>query len=216
MITWEGRFNWQEYALTGRPDFLNYLHAGDVTWEELWDYYRRQPASPDAIRSLTRLFHLFLSCEYDAAGCWLDPEGELAARLRAWAEFTLDRADDLLEEVQADLAGLVGSGLVTPLYYRAAYLTWMEASVDRHAAAWKQGGIPSADFFSELPGPDARHLPVYHPDPTRFPDLLGNPAWNDALRTHVAAQYCAWNHHLCAHVPDWEEEEAWTMIGGEA
>ena len=48
MTSWEGGFGWQEYALSGRPDFLNYLHSGDVTWEKLWEFYRRQPAAPRA------------------------------------------------------------------------------------------------------------------------------------------------------------------------
>ena len=54
MVSWEGGFSWQGYALSGRPDFLNYLNAGDVTWEKLWDFYRQATALPAAMRSLMR------------------------------------------------------------------------------------------------------------------------------------------------------------------
>jgi hypothetical protein len=217
MTSWEGRFSWQSYALSGRPDFLNYLNAGDVTWEELWQFYRQTPASPEAVRSLMRLFHLFLSSQYDAVGCWLDPEGEVAARLRAWAEFVLDAAERLsIEQTQADLAALVGSGLVTPLYYQAAYLAFMETSVDRHASEWSQGRAagPLADG-PELPAPAERCLPVYHPGADRFSHLRNDPSWDAALHSLVSEQYSSWNRAFAAHLPDPDHEEVWTTAGGE-
>ncbi len=218
MVSWEGRFSWQEYALTGRPDFLNYLDTGDVSWEALWDFYRQKPAVPgEAVRSLVRLFHLFLSSEYDRAGCWLDPEGEIYARLRAWAEFTQEHVGDLpVEEVRADLAGLLGSGLITPLYYQAVYLVWTETCVDRCAAAWPAGQPASLlPERADLPAPDDRHLPVYHPGPDRFPHLLRDPAWDATLHTLIASQYQSWNGAFATTVPDGEEEEVWTTVGGE-
>jgi hypothetical protein len=217
MISWEGRFSWQGHALSGRPDFLNYLNAGDVTWEELWQFYRHTPPPHEAVRSLTRLFHLFLSSQYDAAGCWLDPEGEVAARLRAWAEFALDAAERLsLEAAQTDLAGLVGSGLITPLYYQAAYLVFMETSVDRRASEWTAGRATElrADF-PELPAPDERCLPVYHPGADRFSHLRGDARWEAALSSLVCEQYSSWNSAFAAHLPDPDHEEAWTTAGGE-
>jgi hypothetical protein len=217
MISWEGRFSWQGYASAGRPDFLNYLNAGDVTWEELWQFYRQTPASPEAIRSLMRLFHLFLSRRYDAAGCWLDPDGEVAACLRAWAEFALDATERLpLDEVQGDLAGMVGGGGVTPLYYQAAYLVFMEASVDRHASTWNDGRAtgPLAGR-PELPAPDERCLPVYHPGADRFSHLQGDASWDAALRSLVSEQYASWNSAIAAHLPDPDHEEEWTTAGGE-
>jgi hypothetical protein len=217
MVSWEGQFSWQEHALTGRPDFLNYLHAGDVSWDELWELYRRQASPPEAVRSLMRLFHMFLSSEYDAGGCWLDPEGEVYARLRAWTEFALDNSSGLtVDVVQADLAGLLGSGLITPLYYQAAYLVWTESCVDRCATAWSKGQPQgSRSECPDLPDPDARYLPVYHPGPARFPHLLGDPSWNAALRSLIFTQYHSWNSAFAETVPDWEEEEAWTTVGGE-
>jgi len=217
MISWEGSFNWQAYALTGRPDFLNYLNSGDVTWDELWEFYRRQAPPPEAARSLTRLFHLFLSSQYDDAGCWLDPDGEICARLRAWAAFALDTADRLpIEALQADLAGLVSASLITPLYYEAAYLVFMETSVDRQASDWSEGRSTQAVLTPlGLPDPQERRLPVYHPGPSRFAQLGKDPAWGEALHSLITSQYHTWNSAFAANMPDPDHEEEWTTVGGE-
>jgi hypothetical protein len=218
MVAWEGRFSWQAYALTGRPDFLNYLHTGDVQWEQLWEFYRHEPASPEAVRSLVRLFHLFLSSEYDRAGCWLDPEGETYSRLRHWAEFTQDNAERIpLCDVQADLACLVGAGMVTPLYYQAVYMVFAETSVDRQARQWPGEGAPERTFESTKRFfQRERRLPAYHPGPSRFPDLQHDSAWNETLNLHLAAQYDAWNQAYMENLPDAEGEEEWSVVGGES
>ena len=217
MISWEGSFNWQAYALTGRPDFLNYLKTGDVTWDGLWDFYRQQTPPPEAVQSLMRLFHIFHSSQYDDAGCWLEPEGEICARLRAWAAFALEIADRVpLRELQADLAGLVSACLVTPLYYEAAYLVFVETNVDRQASAWPEDGARMAlNEGIELPDPVERRLPVYHPGATRFTHLQGDPTWNAALRSLITTQYSSWNTAYAAILPDPDHEEDWTAVGGE-
>jgi hypothetical protein len=217
MISWEGSFNWQAYALTGRPDFLNYLNSGDVTWDGLWEFYRQQTPPQEAVRALTRLFHLFLSRQFDDAGCWLDPEGEICARLHAWAAFALDTADGVpLEAVQSDLAGLVSAGLITPLYYQAAYLAFMETSVDRQATAWAEDERAVATPVTrELPDPGERRLPVYHPGPARFTHLQTDPTWDAALNTLISTQYSSWNTAFVANLPDPDHEEDWTTAGGE-
>lgn len=218
MVSWEGRFSWQDHALSGRPDFLNYLHAGDVQWEELWEFYRQQSAPPESIRSLTRFFHMFLSSEYDQAGCWLDPEGEIYPRMRAWAEFALDIVERVpLGNGQVDLARLVGAGLVTPLYYQAAYTVFAETTVDRQASEWSGEVMapPSASPI-RLPAYEQRCLPAYHPGPGRFPHLQQDTAWHEALQVHLAVQYRAWNQAFVENLPDAEGEEEWTMVGGEA
>lgn len=217
MVSWEGRFSWQEYAQTGRPDFLNYLHSGDVQWEELWEFYRKQPASPEAVRSLVRLFHLFLSHEYDRAGCWLDPEGEVYARLRPWAEFALDSAERVpLCDFQADLARLVGAGMVTPLYYQAVYTVFAETSVDRQARQWDRERAPVGAAECRTPSIQQRRLPAYHPGPARFPHLQHDTAWNETLSRHLASQYDAWNQAYVENLPDPDSEEEWTVVGGES
>jgi hypothetical protein len=218
MISREGRFDWQGHALTGRPDFLNYLNSGDASWEELWNLYLREPAPEEAVRTLTRLFHLFMSSQYDADGCWLDPEGEVYARLRSWAEFALDLGQRVsLAELRHDLAGLIGIGLITPLYYQAAYLVFTETSVDRLAAAWSETGRrPPITDCPELPELRERFLPLYYPGPARFPHLLEDAGWNACLRAHLADGYHDWNRLFADHLPDLDEDEAWTTVGGEA
>jgi hypothetical protein len=218
MIAWEGRFDWQGYAQAGRPDFLNYLYAGDVSWDELWEFYRREPAPEEAIRSLTRLFHIFLSNQYDLAGCWMDPDGSVYARLRCWSEFALDmEAHVPPAKLRRDLAALVGMGLITPLYFQAVYTVFTETSVDRMAVAWRDGGRrPWIGECPDLPEAGARWLPVYHPGPARFPELLDDPGWNACLNAHLADGYRDWNGLFVAHLPDQNEDEAWTTVGGEA
>ncbi len=217
MVSWEGQFGWQGHALTGRPDFLNYLNAGDVTWEALWEFYGRQPVPPEAVRSLTRLFHLFHSSEYDRAGCWLDPEGEIRSRLAAWAAFAVDHERLApLAVAQADLSGLVAANLVTPLYFQAVYLVFMETRVDRAASHWSE---PASDgqlkAGEEFPEPAERLLPVYHPGSARHSHLVGDAVWSAALRALVASYYLTWNTAYAASLPDSELEEELTMVGGE-
>ena len=65
MDAWEGAFSWQGYALEGRPDLLNYLYRGDVTWEQVWQLYRERPAKADAVLRISGLF-LFGSEESDS------------------------------------------------------------------------------------------------------------------------------------------------------
>jgi len=214
--SWKGRFSWQDHAQTGRPDFLNYLNAGDVTWEELWQFFRAQPPAEEAGRSLSRLFHAFLSSQYDAAGCWLEPEGEVYGRLRAWAEFVLDGGQLRVADQQADLARLIGSGLVTSLYYQAVYTVFTETSVDRLANEWPAAEAPSRRGCEDLPEPGDRFLPIYHPGACSHPHLSGDATWSATLRSHLITGYTAWNGAFAEHLPDQEEEEAWSTVGGEA
>jgi hypothetical protein len=218
MISWEGCFNWQGHAQTGRPDFLNYLNAGDVSWDELWDFYRREPAPEEAIRALTRLFHIFQSSQYDLTGCWLDPDGEVYTRLRHWSEFAQDSEERVpTAELRRDLASLVGMGLITPLYYQAVYTVFTETTVDRMAAAWSDGQRrPHVSECLDLPEAADRWLPVYHPGPARYPHLLQDAAWNACLRAHLADGYRDWNGLFATHMPDLDQDEAWTTVGGEA
>src|SRR5262249_2864910 len=138
MDSWEGAFGWQGYASEGRPDLLNYLYRGDVTWEQVWDFYRARPASPEAMLRISGLFHASISGEYDRAGCYLDPDGEICRQLRVWAAFAAGCAELLPEEqIQETLARLGDAGLITAHYYRAAYTTYMEAVLDRYAAGWR-------------------------------------------------------------------------------
>ena len=72
---------WKTYALAGRPDFLNYLHAGDVTWPEVWSFYRTYPADTDAVVRICGLFHMFESLAFDREGNLYISDGYVNARV---------------------------------------------------------------------------------------------------------------------------------------
>src|SRR5436190_7917816 len=131
MDSWQGAFGWQGYALEGRPDILNYLRQGDVTWPQVWDFYRVRPGQPEAMLRVAGLFHASLSAQFDGAGCHLEPDSDLERELRAWAAFAAEREADLPESgLQATLARLADDGLLTPLYYQHAYAAYMEALLE--------------------------------------------------------------------------------------
>src|SRR5687767_699731 len=125
---------WQGYALTGRPDFLNYLRAGFVTWRQLWEFYRDHPADPNVVVRLMGLFHGFQSHDYDREGCVLDPDGDVYPQLREWARFAVAQREFLPEGTLRDnLADLLEQNLVSPLYYEAAFSAYLEACDERCA-----------------------------------------------------------------------------------
>ena len=81
---------WQTYALAGRRDFLNYLHKGNVTWPEVWSFYRTYPADTDAVVRICGLFHMFESLAFDREGCVLDCDEGAYRSLREWSEFSVE------------------------------------------------------------------------------------------------------------------------------
>src|SRR5579872_278863 len=122
---------WKGYALTGRPDFLNYLKRGDVTWSELWAFYRENPADASAMIHLMGLFHIFLSQQYDREGSVLDREGEVYPQLREWARFAVSCQEFVPEENLRDsLAHLLGQSLISALYYEAVFSVFVEACLE--------------------------------------------------------------------------------------
>jgi hypothetical protein len=226
MDAWEGSFGWQGYAREGRPDILNYLHQGDVTWEEVWGFYRSQQAEPEVILRIMGLFHAFTSTLYDREGCRLEVEGEAGRQLRAWAAFAVERMDVFPEERIQQLLCRVGeAGLITGLYYNAAYQLYTEAMLDRYAAGWRGEAVrwsdaPAGLFDSvspaEFPDPEERLLAVYYPEPARFPDLKDDPDWDRSMRAFLAGHYQSWNRAYAATYCISEEEAALLQeVGGE-
>lgn len=215
MDTWEGSFGWQGYARDGRPDLLNYLRRGDVTWEELWAYYRERASSAEAVQRLTGLFHAFMSSEFDQAGCHLDEDGETWCQLSAWAAFAIE-FEDLLPEaaIQEILRRLGDQGMVSGLYYNAVFSVYMETLLDRYAG---EGRLAErvADRRDGLPAPEERRLGTYYPDAARFPQLSGEPAWRETLDAFLAGHYRTWNHAYAAIYTRSEEEALFQEVGGE-
>lgn len=214
--SWEGQFNWQVYALAGRPDFLNYLHAGDVTWEGVWRFCREQPVPPDSILRVMSLFHVFLSAAYDSAGCWLDPEGEVCRELQTWAGLAVAMEETLLEaDVLEVLSHLLERGLASRLYYEAAFATYVEAALDRAVARWPHDPTHLRASETERAPSEARLLPAYAPDPSRFAALENDPEWERCMSRLVDRHYDSWNRVYVATAPDEELSELLQEVGGE-
>lgn len=217
MDSWEGIFSWQGYALEGRPDLLNYIRCGDVGWPDIWSFYGRSAASTEAVQRVSGLFHASLSQAYDREGSVLDLDGETYRQLRAWSEFAVAR-EDLIPEasVQEVLTRLADMGLVSELYYTAAYSVYMETTLDRYAAGWRSEVHRWSDTRSPAgkAGEDRRRLGVYYPEAERFPTLRGDPEWEQSLRRFLDNHYDSWNRAFSAAYAGAEEPDP-LEVGGE-
>jgi hypothetical protein len=226
--TWEGDFSWQEYVLTGRPDLLNYIHVGDVTWERVWSFCRDRMVAPEVALRVFRLFHASLSAAYDGAGCWLDPDGEIYSELHGWSRYVLGRSTELSEEeLLSGLALLLDTGLITPLYFGAVFAVYVETVLDGSAEAWRRdpGAIRAPVSALASPGDarpgggtallEARALPAYAPDPTRYVALQDDPEWERAMCRLLDDHYQAWNRVYLATSPDDDLDVAFSDEGGE-
>jgi hypothetical protein len=198
---------WQSYAVSGRPDFLNYLHRGDVTWNQLWGFYRQHPADPSSVLRLTGLFHAFLSQDFDRVGCVLDQDTEVYRGLQEWAGFATEWTEFVPEEKVCEaLAGLLGQSLISPLYYEAVFNVFLEASLKRSLQEGSSG--PEVE-----PGPAAaRRLRILLPDLAL--DLDGRCGGEEDLRAAIDRRHAAWNQGYVAAL-GCEEDDLWED-GGEA
>lgn len=222
-VTWEGRFGWQAYVLAGRPDLLNYVQHGDVTWEQVWDFCHGQRVGPDVLVRMTRLFHGYLSAIYDREGCWLDPEGEIAEELRAWASFAISAGESFPEEqVLSILAHLLDLGVVSRLYYEAAFAVYAEIVLDGYASRWtrdREAVLALAEAngasTSTATPTGTRPLPAYEPAPERFAALSGDAEWERCCERLMRRHYCSWNEVYVSMADDDDLEESLQDHGGE-
>jgi hypothetical protein len=197
---------WQAYALTGRPDFLNYLRQGVVTWPELWEFFNTADAETEAMLRLSGLFHLFLCPEFEGEGSVLDEEGLVYPQLHTWALFAVQARETLPEERLRDsLSDLLAQGLLSPLYYEAAFSLYVEASAERDGRV-----LPPLDESWPLPrltGGLHVRLPGY---PSPYPV---QPDPNDCVLQMAGPRYEAWNHAYVIALGD--EDDDWLDEGGE-
>lgn len=218
---WEGEFHWQGYVLSGRPDVMNYIRAGDVTWERIWRFCREGNVPGDAVLRVTRLFHIFLSWAYDRAGCWLDPEGEVCRELRGWAREAVAWEDGPSEESHlAVLSALLEKNLVSRLYYEAAFTLYAEAALDGYAARWEREReaireLAAANGAGMPSTVTAGALPPYQPEVGRYAGLGQDDEWVACLPRLMARHYHAWNRVYLATAPDPEIEATLQETGGE-
>jgi hypothetical protein len=164
------------------------------------------------------LYHMFLSAAYDSAGCWLDPEGEVCRELRTWAHFAVAMEETLPEpQVLEVLAHLLDRGLATRLYYEAAFATYVDASLDRAVAQWRHDPthLRAGGDEAERAPSEARLLPAYAPDPSRFAALENDPEWEGCLNRLLDRHYHSWNRVYVATAPDDELTELLQEVGGE-
>lgn len=207
---------WQSYALTGRPDFLNYLRRGDVTWSQLWEFYRDNPAEADTMIRLIRLFHAFLSQVYDAEGAVLDRDGEVYPRLREWAEYAVAAQEFLPEEkVTQAMGDLLDQSLISRLYFEAVYSVYVEAALARSVSAWQADSgevdVPrDAAATREAAGDDARKaaarltLNLDYPDPPV--DRIAVDVWHSTVSAVIARHERRWLAAFSAVCRDDEAE----------
>jgi hypothetical protein len=204
---------WQGYALTGRPDFLNYLRRGDVTWSQLWDFYRETPADSSSIVRLMGLFHAFLCREFEKEGSVVDRDGAVYPQLREWARLAVDCQDYIPEEkVCESLAGLLDQNLIAPLYYEAAFSVYLEACVEKQVHERENGACPHA-VPEVRAGDSARLLSIRLSELTRYAQDGDGSRWESALSTAVAEHYETWNRPYATVLAN--DAEDWRDDGGE-
>jgi len=200
---------WKGYALTGRPDFLNYVRRGDVTWSELWAFYRVSPAEPGAMLRLCGLFHLFLCPQFEAEGSVLDSDEGAYFPLQEWARFAVYTQFVLPEaRLRESLSELLAQGLLSPLYYEAVFSAYLEAEAERQE--WETSALltssqklrPAEDLGSGL----RIRLP-------NFPSTYAtSPQRNERLLQVVGGHYTEWNQSYLNAIGD--EDEDWLDEGG--
>lgn len=201
---------WKEYALTGRPDFLNYLHAGDVSWNDLWRFYQETPADTGAVVKLIRLFHLFLCRDFELTGSLLDRDSAEYQALRNWAAFAVTCREVLPEGVLCEsLSELLASSMVSPLYYEAVFSVYLETWLEHQVRA----GMPETEASSRMQSVDLRQLCAGRLR-YRLPDLPGSQNGSGALfPVGHADRYAAWDNAYSRALG--EELEGWDDEGGE-
>jgi hypothetical protein len=206
---------WRSYALTGRPDIYNYVQHGDVTWPEVWDFYRRYPADTDAMIRIIGLFHMFESVAFDMEGSVLDHDDGVYVSLRDWARFAIECGGFLPEaKLREDLGELLGQSLIAPLYFEAAFNVFLETMLERHPEI----GIPGDEIREWVravtpPVHDEHHLRARLPE-LPFCVLERERAWkSDTLPMLHRRHYCEWNGVYLASLG--ADEEGWLDEGGE-
>jgi hypothetical protein len=146
MDTWQGDFGWEAHARAGRPDLLNYLRLQELTWPLLWSYFNQRGLPPqDALKRCLRLFHQYVSWQFELAGSTAEHEIELELELIDWAVFCLNHGDEVPESwLQAELVSLAESGSVSTRYFEHAYRCFLIAVIRQRSREWAEGGCDPA------------------------------------------------------------------------
>ena len=185
---------WHEAAGSGSPDFLIHLHQGEVTWSQLWAFYRERSPDPTAVLALAAFFHAALSRAYDDEGGVLDRDGRMYPQLREWACFAATHPELLPEDrLRLSLAGLLGLGLVSALYYELVFAVYLEACLERQwDLGLRDGAGGSQDWTTAIPLPRGR-LPIRWTEWQGYADGQGDGRWVQSLSARVEQHYAGWN-----------------------
>ncbi|MCA1595696.1 MAG: hypothetical protein LC772_04640 [Chloroflexi bacterium] len=196
MDTWQGDFGWQSYALTGRPDLLNYLRAGDFTWGDLWAFYDERGLPPAAaLARCTSLFHQFLSWELDLVGGRLEPGDNLMDDLMSWAHFCVKHDGEIPERAVRDLlVELAEAGSVSTSYFEFAYQCYIRAVLASYSATWEDGGTTQEfEGLDELiPCHGHGKLDVFVPEDSPELPIAGTAEWQRFKRAVVQHHHDTW------------------------
>lgn len=199
---------WKGAALTGQPDFLNYVRQGDVTWSELWDFYRTASVDPEAILELCALFHITLCPQFEAEGSLLYADEGVYLPLKEWARFAVYTQFVLTEErLRESLSELLAQGRLSPLYYEAVFSTYLEADAERQE--WETSALAAGVRACRLSGSARDGLRIRLPD---FPSTYAAASHrNERLLQVAGGHYADWNQSYLNALGD--EDDDWLDEG---
>jgi hypothetical protein len=200
---------WKGYALTGRPDFLNYLRRGDVTWSELWTFYRTSAPDPDAMLRLCGLFHLFLCPQFEAEGSVLIEDEGAYVPLKEWTRFAIYIQFAVPEtRLRESLSDLLAQGLLSPLYFEAVFSLYLDAEAERQE--WETSALQQGVAQVGLTPRQDNGLRIRLPN---FPSTYASrPHRNELVLQAAGDHYSEWNRSYLDALGD--EEEDWQDEGG--
>jgi hypothetical protein len=184
---------WQEAACAGSSDFLLHVRRRTVTWTDLWAFYREGPQRTAPALALIGFFHAAMSHAYDDDGGVLDLDGPVYSQICDWARFAV--ACPLLvpeQRIRDGLAGLLGLGLISALYYEMVFAVYLEALLDRQLClCFPEERRSGRAWLTRLPVAVGR-LPIRWPQTGRSVESGGGHC-SLVLEGLVAEHYGGWN-----------------------
>lgn len=207
MVSGSPMDGWKSCALKGQAEFLDFVRQGEVTWSELWAFYRTASADPEAMLRLSELFHLSLCPQFEAEGSVLDADEGTYVPLKEWARFAVYEQFALPEaRLRESLSQLLAQGQLSPLYFEAVFSLYVEAEAERQE--WEtsalQHGVAQHRPLVGLTNGLRIRLP-------NVPSAYAAVSHRDELVLRAAdSHYSEWNQSYLTAVgeedDDWQDE----------